>query len=155
MGYIKNLLPQRAFTLIELIIVMAIIAVGAALVIPKLNSGETVKLEAQARELIATLNHARRSAIVEGKTKTVLLQSALPTDEPKLRQLPGIWESRGAEIKWAEKSEATGTLKVSFFPAGGSSGGTLLLTQFDVQVKIKIDPFNGKTMVDYERAPNI
>lgn len=148
----QRLFIARGFTLIELIVVMAIIATAVALVVPQLSSGEGVKLEAQVRDLMAVLNHARRASIIEGKSKTILLQHGSDASRPKLTQLPDRWESRGAKLKWAKDNEFLGTLKVIFYPTGGCSGGTLLMTQYGIQARIEINSMTGKMQVEYDFA---
>lgn len=150
MNNTQRLRSQRGFTLIELIVVMAIIATAVALVVPQLSSGEGVKLEAQVRDLIAVLNHARRSSIINNRTTTILLQEGHEANEPSLTRLPDRWESRGAKLKWAKDTEFLGTLKVTFYPTGGCSGGTVLMIQYGIQARIEINSMTCKMQVEYE-----
>ncbi len=152
MNNAPRLRSQRGFTLIELVVVMAIIATAVALVVPQLSSGEGVKLEAQVRDLMAVLNHARRTSIIKSRTITILLQRGREANEPSLTRLPDRWESRGAKLKWAKDNEFLGSLKVTFYPTGGCSGGTLLMIQYGIQARVEINSMTCKMQVDYEAA---
>jgi len=59
---------RGGFTLVELLIVMAIIAVGIGLVAVALPDGERAKLEEEAERLAALLETARAEARVSGAT---------------------------------------------------------------------------------------
>jgi general secretion pathway protein H len=157
------------FTLMELLIVMAIMAMAMAIVIPRMSSGEVVILQAQVREVMALFRYARRSAIVEGKPKIVLLyqgKSAETAQKTSSRLDAGSWRSREVTLQWSEQSllqkEASEeqdnednenteaqTYKVTFYPEGGSSGGELILIYKEkFKAKIKINPITGKVTSD-------
>jgi len=66
---------QRGFTLLELILVMGIVALAAALVAPNLTSLDSRNFDAQLRDLGAQLNYARRNAIVSGQVSSIELRA--------------------------------------------------------------------------------
>lgn len=151
----------NGFTLLELIVVMAILAMAMALVIPHISSGEMTFLKAQVREVVAVLKYARRSAIVEGKQKSATFyESRKGTDEKSTShekstsQKSGQWISRGATLEWGsqtrkesdEEGEAseTANYKITFYPQGGSSGGELILTYLKLKAKISVNPITGQ-----------
>lgn len=166
------------FTLLELLIVLVIMGMAAALVIPRLNSSQGAVLKAQAREVVAILKYARRSAVVEGKQKTVVLSQGKPentneenTNEENTNQSPskkttGHWVSReGITLQWTNKisdsdevnddddsddNDANNSAehKITFYPEGGSSGGELTLSYLDYKVKVSINPLTGKIESD-------
>lgn len=140
------------FTLIELFIVMAIMATAAMLLVPTLSSGGTARLEAQARELIAVLNNARQMAIIQGMPQTVKMAKGGDDVHQAGRVAAGKWESQGAEIRWANYAmgeDTKGLLQVTFFPEGGSTGGTVLISDKELNAKVKIDSITGKVSYDF------
>jgi len=141
---------NNGFTLLELLTVMAIIAMMAALVIPHIGSGQVSVLKAQVREAVAVLNYARRSAIVEGQAKTTMFynkQEATTTDTVEKKIQPGQWVSRGARLQWGNEqpqAEQQASQKITFYPEGGSSGGEFILSHQEFKAKITVNPLTGK-----------
>ena len=133
---------QGGFTLFELLIVLAIVALAAALVVPRIGSGQGVLFKAQLREAVAALNFARRTAIVRGRPVEASFQNA-----PKGEKSPSRWVSRGATVSVAEgppPAEGGPAFTVIFFPEGGSSGGRFTLTHGDYAAEIKVDAVTGR-----------
>ncbi len=158
---------QLGFTLLELIIVMVILGMMAALIIPNLSIREGVVLKAQAREVIARLRYARRSAIVEGKQKVVVLyqgqkgeEGEEAADTPPPKADPGHWVSRHATVECHrgfgddkaavsdEEEDETTACEITFYPEGGSSGGEIILSDQDYHAKITINLITGKIKSD-------
>jgi general secretion pathway protein H len=143
------------FTLLELLVVMVIIGMMAALVIPNLSSGQATFLKAQVREAVAKLKYASRSAKILGKeTTTHFYEGSVETGKKSTAKVkPGDWVSRGALMQWAEKDNDEGSdesnigktaYKFTFYPEGGSSGGELILSYLKYKAKIKVNPLTGK-----------
>ncbi|NJO15880.1 MAG: prepilin-type N-terminal cleavage/methylation domain-containing protein [Thioploca sp.] len=144
---------QAGFTLLELIIVMAIIGMIASLVIPHIGSGQLTLLKAQMREVVAVLNYARRSAIVEGKQKVASFYEGKENTAEKSPQKmnPGQWVSRGTTLQWGEKTgedqppeKAEKGYQITFYPEGGSSGGEIILGYLEHKAVIRVNPLTGK-----------
>jgi general secretion pathway protein H len=148
------------FTLLELIIVMAIIGMIAGLVIPHIGSGQQTLLKAQMREAVAVLNYARRAAIVEGKQKVASFYAGKENSATKLspKNSPIQWVSQGITLQWGEKSTADKTTdpdkeadptsesvyQFTFYPEGGSSGGEIILSYLEHKAVIRVNPLTGK-----------
>lgn len=62
---------RRAFTLIELVVVMAILAIVAVMVIPYASDGASYEAMAAARRLVADLEYAQSMSITEQSPVTV------------------------------------------------------------------------------------
>jgi len=147
-----NISKSRAFTLLELLLVMAIIAIASAVIIPRIGSDSHL-FQAQVRELTAVLKYNRRLAIVSSQMQQAKL---FPFSEEISENVPaklekGQWRSKGAELIWfnslAEESKNQ-TITIDFFPQGGATGGEIMLIQDQQKVKIKVDGFTGKVIVD-------
>ncbi len=163
------------FTLLELLVVMAILAMLAAVVIPRISSGSMTLLQAQARQAIAVLNYARRTAIVEGKSQVALLsagESAQAGSQTTVSTNVIQWVSHGATLQMedpvnedkssdgnlvkpvarpqeGELSESATSYQITFYPEGGSSGGDLILSYQGHQIKIIINHLTGKVTSEF------
>ena len=131
---------QRGFTLLELILVMGIVALAAAIIAPNLTGIDGRNFDAQLRELVAQLNYARRSAIVSGQVST--MQWA---DE-------SITLEFSADDARVSSYEPIDSLTVSFYPEGGTTGGRLRLTQDRQRGWISIDAFTGRITLSREEG---
>ena len=148
----------RGFTLIEIIVVMAIIAMMATLVIPRISSGSVTILQAQVRQAVAVLNYARRSAIVEGQPKTAHFYEG---DQQISNSPPIHWTSHGTALQWGNDKDKTSdnknvnepdnnsTYQVTFYPEGGSSGGEILFSYQGHKFKVTVNPLTGKIESEY------
>ena len=64
---------QQAFTLFELLVVLAIIALGSAIILPSISSSDSKIFQAQLRELSAVLKYNRRHAVISGQIQLAQL----------------------------------------------------------------------------------
>jgi len=62
----------RSYTLIELIMVMAVLALAAALLVPNIAGSDTMKLQAAVRLLIADLSFAQSDALANQEFRRVV-----------------------------------------------------------------------------------
>ena len=149
--------PSAGFTLLELVLVLTIIAMASILVVPTFGSLEGRTFSAQVRAASSLLNYARRTAVVTGQPSTASFYPVLDEEEnvadTKLSSV-GIWQSSGAKILFRDstdrESEIQELIEITFYPEGGSTGGTLLLAQGVQLMSIKIDPFTGRVVTEYE-----
>ena len=143
---------QRAFTLLELLIVLAIIALGSAVIIPSIGNTDAKIFNAQIKELAAILKYNRRNAVISGQAQLSQLfpyeddnnKAVIYTDKKK-----GSWYSRGAGFEWLnqEKNLPQKIINIQFFPQGGATGGTLILKQGSLQSQLVIDSYTGKLSI--------
>ncbi len=152
---------NRGFTLLELMIVLAILAMGSMLVIPSLTGMNARTFGAQVREASALLNYARRTAVVTGQPVTASFQiapteGADETDSASARSRldrDGVWTSRGVGVTYRDSTnqlvDVDELIDITFFPEGGSTGGELILAIDDREASIFIDPFSGKVKTEY------
>lgn len=97
----------RGFTLIEMLVVLALIALVAALALPRLGSPPSRTGQEQLRSVRAILADARSAAVTSGRTQA-LDPAALGRSA---RYAPAIGSSA----------------RIIFYPDGSSSGGTVTL----------------------------
>lgn len=144
------------FTLLELLLVLSIIGLGSLLLAPNVGNLEGRSFSAQARQAHSLLNHARRMAVVSGQPRTATFYAPdLELDErPRAaRSSVGVWEN-SAELRFRDSTEREedieDMLEVTFFPEGGSTGGTLLLQLDQQRAFLLIDPFTGRVDLEYD-----
>jgi len=144
------------FTLLELLLVLTLIGMAAVLVVPNVGNISARTFSAQARQASSLLNYARRIAVVSGQPSTATFYPALEDDqEPDLpqRSSVGSWQSNGATVRFRDstgrESPVDDLVEITFYPEGGSTGGTLLLAQGAQQVSIDINPFTGRVETEY------
>jgi general secretion pathway protein H len=147
---------QRGFTLLEIILVLAIIATASIMVVPNLGGFEARTFSAQVRQAQSLLNYARRTAVISGQASTVSF-NVLPADElaqadeeeyASLSNIVAQWNGGGVNLRFRDSTdreiEIEEKTEVTFYPEGGSTGGTLLFAQEDQAGVINIDPFTGR-----------
>lgn len=157
---------STGFTLLELLVVLAIIGIGAALVIPQLGERDVALLKSETRRAMTVLNYARRSALIQGKTtRAVFYPPPKTEDAPNGKTAKENnelhWISRGPTLKWKTGNDKMDTLPAekeleenqenfvfTFYPEGGSSGGELILQQADYQARITIHSLTGKAQAE-------
>jgi type II secretion system protein H len=144
----KKLQKVLGFSLLELMIVMAIVGMIATLVIPRVSSSQVALLKAQVREVAAVLNYARRSAIIRGKTTKASFYNKKMGENTLLQKSakPEQWISRGAILQWGEgsKEKDKTVYEITFYPEGGSSGGKFTLIHQKYKATITVDPLTSK-----------
>lgn len=144
---------SRGFTLLEILLVLTIIGMASVLVVPNLTGLESRTFSAQLRQANSLLNYARRIAVVSGQTSTVSLNvntAINPEDYLSAGQknIVGRWDSAGIDIRFRDSTDreidVEERIDITFYPEGGSSGGTLLFRQDEREAFIAIDPFTGR-----------
>lgn len=146
---------ESGFTLLEIMLVVAILAVASILVVPNLGNLETRTFNAQVRQAMSLLNYTRRSAIVQGQPSSALFYNAnLDKDEiPQARTNSGNWQAGASTLvrfrdSTDQEIDIEDFVEIKFYPEGGSTGGTLLLEQDEQIVAIEIDPFTGRVTTE-------
>lgn len=148
----------RGFTLMELVIVLAILALGSLLVLPNITGMSARTFSAQVREANALLNYARRTAVVTGQPATATFQTAAADQSPEQSTaresarsrlgVDDVWSGPGIEVGYRDSTGqqvvVTDVIEITFFPEGGSTGGELTFSQNNRQAVITVDPFSGK-----------
>jgi len=161
------LIPNRTsgFTLIELILVFAIMAISAALVVPRFaDSLENARVKAALRDASNLMRRARVHSVLERKEYQVVvdreagslsLQQPETLDEEDAPTLSSMELPQGLTIsgmdldfsgsKKEKKQEKWSKKYLTFYPMGNSSGGCLYLADSrDRRYTIEINPFTGR-----------
>ena len=166
---------QRGFTLLEILLVLALLALASVMVVPNVGSLDARTYSVQLRQVNALLHYARRNAVITGLPVSARLYgpSFRPDDaeiasaggqERGQRQSAGLlqtpqarWESDGIALSYEDSTERLTEVErfidVTFYPEGGSSGGTLIFSRDDRHTRIVIDPFTGRISSEETHAP--
>jgi general secretion pathway protein H len=125
---------ERGFTLIEIIVVLAIIAIASAVLMPAMRTGLSgIRLEAKGRDLATLCRMARTMAVgeqhvyrigLERHTNSVFLAD---TYHEKLRDFDLTEEIEIDSIKYEGKEAAEDTVFLSFYPNGRADDVEIVL----------------------------
>jgi len=137
-------------TLLELLIVLSIMAIVAAMVMPMLGGGvSSSELRSAARQVASALRMARSEALSTRKeTRLVfdLEQHAFQLErEAHSHALPKQAELKLFTAQSDIASEKIGAIR--FFPDGGSNGGRLTIAAGERKYEIDVDWLTGRVAI--------
>jgi general secretion pathway protein H len=137
-------------TLLELLIVLAIMAIVAALVVPMFGGGvSTGELKSAAREVAAGLRFARSEALATRQETRVLLDLERRTfrieRDARTHVLPPQIELKLFTAQRDLVSETVGSIR--FFPDGGSNGGRVTLAAGERKYDVDVDWLTGRVAI--------
>ncbi len=142
---------QIGVTMLELILVLALMGIIASLVIPMLGSGvSTSELKSSARQLAAGLRLARSEALAT-RHETFL---ALDVEQRKFKvggdprefQLPVRSELKLYTAQKDLVSEKVGAIR--FYPDGGSTGGRITIASGERKYEVDVDWLTGRVTIN-------
>lgn len=137
------------FTIVELLIVITILAIVAAVMAPMLSPSPTRELRATASEIATTLRETRRHAQAKQIRQRFLMDTETGQygleDSERRRWLP---EGMAVEMTTAESLQTGDTSGgIDFFPDGSSTGGRLVLSIKDLALQVDIEWLTGRIRV--------
>ena len=139
-------MPRRGFTLVELIVVLAILAGIVALAAPSFSrTVESARLRAAASDVRTSLARGRALAVAAARERTVafdLSRGEFGVDNEAMRILPGTIRL-GAALPGEERQER-GSVRVRFFPDGSGDEAEISVTAQDGgTLRVTVDPLTG------------
>lgn len=153
---------RNAFTVIELLVVIVILGIAAALVVPQMASSATFEVQGAARTLVSDLYAAQNTAVAEQATRKVIFNvggnSYRLTDNTDTT-LPAAWLGGQYQVAFGPSSsygqvtiasvDFGGNTEVSFDELGTpSSGGTIELLAGTQRYRITVTAFTGRVTVE-------
>ena len=138
----------RGFTLVELLVVLAIMAAVAALLTPMLRIGRaSAELRTASNEMLTAMRIARSAAIAHNRTVALVVDPKVNRYAAAQREhaLPRSIGIAAANLWPVEGREGLGA--VYFFPDGSASGGEIDLISGNVAGAIVVDWFTGLASV--------
>ncbi|HEX7369520.1 MAG TPA: GspH/FimT family pseudopilin [Rhodanobacteraceae bacterium] len=146
--------PHRGFTLIEMLAVIVLLAIGATLTAVSLHGRSRGELDAAAQRVAAGLRDTRMRAMATGKPQwfTVDLRKHTynaPGRDP--RQLPA---KATLDVTAANAGNAQpGIARIGYFPDGSSSGGKIVLTEKHRSQRVAVDWLTGAVTIASGASP--
>ena len=141
-------LPQKGFTLIELIVVMAILALSMAIVMPYFSRpGDS--LEAEARELRSAISATYESSVSRKTEASILFDLKRRTvkwESGRIKGSSSFPSMRGVEIP-SRGLVSEGSLEIFLSPSGMNEQITVTLVNEERRLDVVFNPISGRTKV--------
>jgi type II secretion system protein H len=138
---------MRGFSLLELLLVIAIAGLMAAVAIPSLPGAlESARLRGSAGEVRATLTLARTLAVSEARNRSVAFdldrgEYGIDGDARKGLLPEGI---RLAAVRPGESAAERGVVRVRFYPDGSADEAEVSISSSGGgRMRIRVDPLTG------------
>ena len=146
----RGAVRPRGVTLLELLIVLSIMGIVAAMVVPMLGGGvSTTELRSSARQMAAALRLARSEALSTRREHFVLLDLErrvfrVDTDTREIA-LPRDVELKLFTAQSDLVSEKAGAIR--FYPDGGSNGGRVTIAAGERKYEVDVDWLTGRVAI--------
>lgn len=124
---------SRGFTLLEIVLVMAIIALASVLAAAAMTGGfKGMQLKASAKEIASNLRYTRTQAIATGQPQRFVIDPVKHAWLAPNSHHGSIPDKVGIEFTGAREAQANGAPSgqgaIEFFPDGAATGGRIRLT---------------------------
>jgi general secretion pathway protein H len=139
------------FSLLELLVVLAILAAVLTVAMPQFaRPGSQANLDALAAELGAGLRAARARAVGANREDAFIFEAATRTygfgETPNAKTLPKTVTMTFESAREVARVPNEG--RIIFYPSGGTSGGTIVLTQHKRRIVVAVDWLTGSVDVN-------
>lgn len=155
--------PERAFTLVEMLMVVVILGIAAAIVVPRVGRTEPFRVQAAARAVVGDLTFAQNEAIGNQQRRTVDFD---PAAESYRVLRPGNGGDEVCDAPWLGGdfvvnfgpnsqfgaidivSTSFNNNSISFDDLGApSEGGTVVLAAGERTFSVSVAPLTGRITV--------
>lgn len=144
----------RGFTFIEMMVVLAIIGLAAAVVVPAIDAGmDSREVRRATRQIAATMHHLRTEALATGRTRRMRIDPAENAIETDDRKRWAVLTDR-ATIERVDGGfmAADGTVEILFYANGATSGAHIVVAsrrdRAGLRIPLTLDPLVGSVRVD-------
>ncbi|CAN5391651.1 N/A [soil metagenome] len=134
---------DRGFTLLEMLVVLAIVALVSAVILPRLSrqSGDAT-LQTQVREVAARLRLARLEAMENGTVTTASIDLKDKSVLVSGKQIV-FAPATVITVRTARNLIVSGKASIDFVPLGGSTGGSITFKQAEREFSVDISWLSG------------
>lgn len=140
---------RRGFTLLEILVVLALMSLMYALVPPLFSAGGTTELRAAARQLAAGLRKARGHAIASREEATLTVD----VEKRRFKVAGDVREyalPASADLKvFTAQSEVVreDVATIRFYPDGSSTGGAVTVARGETKFRVDVDWLTGNVAI--------
>jgi len=142
-------MKQRGLTLIEILIVLAIIAIVSAIAIPIVNGVSNAEMRSAARQLASGLRLARSEAVAQRRETFLVIDIAgrrFKVDrDGREYKLPRNVELKLFTAQQDLVDDKVGSIR--FYPDGGSNGGRITLAAGERKFEVDVDWLTGRVAI--------
>ncbi|MCE9590972.1 MAG: GspH/FimT family pseudopilin [Planctomycetes bacterium] len=157
---------RRGFTLIEVLIVVAIIGIAGAVIVPQMLKAGTLQIQAAGRMIISDLLIAQNEAVAKQAPRRVVFDvnaNRYSITDGNGNAIPALWRTGGDNsANYAvdltqdgrfngvrlSKASFNNTASIQFDALGGpDNGGTVELTSGNTHYRITVAPFTGRVTI--------
>ena len=147
----------RGFTFIEMIVVLAIIGMAAAVVVPAIDAGlDSREVRRATRQIAATMHYMRNEAVATGKLHRMRIDPAhnLVETDDKGRSLV-LTDRAILERVEGGLASGDGTIDILFYGNGATSGADVVVAsrrdRASNRILLRLDPLVGSIRVEDAR----
>ena len=144
----------RGFTFIEMIVVLAIVGLAAAVVVPALDAGlDSREVRRATRQIAATMHHMRTEALATGRMRRMRINPAENAIETDDRNRWAVLTER-AIIERIEGGAMAGdgSVDILFYANGATSGADIVIAsrrdRSSNRIRLMLDPLVGTVRVE-------
>ncbi len=147
---VRSRARTRGVTMIELLVVVAIMGVVAAIVIPRFGSGvSTTELKSAARQVASGLRLARSEAMASRQERFVTLdlehRRFMVGSDKRAHALPRDVELKLVTAQKDLVDDKVGAIR--FYPDGGSNGGRITVAAGERKFEVDVDWLTGRIAI--------
>ncbi len=142
---------RRGYTLVEVLIVVTIIGLAAAVVVPQMLAASSLGVQAAARTLIADLLYAQNEAIAQQAPHRVVIDTRAESYFLQRQRVDGSWPlPADADYKLRLNWRATGSDNLIDFKSDDRFGGITLATAARAGAGWTFQESNGVIAITYD-----
>jgi general secretion pathway protein H len=144
---------RRAFTLVEMVMVLLIIAIGSALVVPMIEGGfEAREVRRAARQIASTMHFCRGEAVALGQPQELVIDTVQNTIHTTAWGRWAVLTDRAVieDVRGGQEF-GEGVVQILFFPNGSTSGAEVVVAsrrdRREHRLRVELDPLLGTVHV--------